>query len=444
MTSAVRLAGRLSPRHVAPAVMATAVVLFTVAGRHQWFTRDDWAFLLTRRAMREQLGVTDWLLTAQDGHWMTPPLLVYWAVEAMFGIGSYAPFLVVNLALHVAAVTGIAVLCRRCGVRDWTTLLVCSLLLVFGSGWENLLFAVQVTYNLSLVAFVAHLLLVDHDGPIGRRDVLGAVVGIVGVSSSAFGPFFGAAIFVVLVWRRRRRAALVAAIPQGVLYLWWLVTWGSDPAGARGDASVVGAAKFARLALTATLNGMTGQVIFAGAALFGIVAVVFATPLSTRQRSLVTVLAVTPLPVLLAIGWQRATFGLDSAASPRYQYMTAMVLAVPFALAIDQLRRVHPRGVQVGALLVAIAAVSNARLLVDAGNGWADRSSRARDVFELVAGAPEAATADGGLVLVAFDPDVTVGWLPYLARHGAIDPRPPSTVDERALVTRVLLGTPEP
>ena len=110
---------------------------------------------------------------------------------------------------------------------------------------------------------------------------------------------------------------------------------------------------------------MTGQILFAGAALFGIAVVVFLTPLSVRARSMVTVLAVLPVPVLLAIGWQRAVFGLDSAASPRYQYMTAMVLAVPFALAIDQLRRLDRRALVVGWAVVGLALLSNVRLLVE-------------------------------------------------------------------------------
>jgi len=435
---------RITPRHVSVAVLAVAMVILGFVGRRQWFIRDDWAFVLTRRAMRDQLGVGDWLFAAQDGHWMTPPLLVYWVIEQAFGIDSYWPFLIVNMALHVAAVLLVRELCRRVGVSEWTTLLVCTLMLLFGSGWENVVFAVQVTYNLSLVAFFAHLVLVDHEGPVGRRDAAGAAVGIVGVSSSAFGPFFAAGVFAMLCWRRRWRAAAVAVVPQAVLYSWWLFTWGSDPAGNEGEATVSGALKFARLALTATFNGMTGQILFAGAALFGIAVVVFVTPLSLRARSMVTVLATLPVPVLLAIGWQRAVFGLDAAASPRYQYMTAMVLAVPFALAIDQLRRLDRRALAVGWAVVGIAVLSNVRLLVIASDDWADRSADARRAFELVAGAPATAAADPTLVIVAFDPDVNVGWLRTLVDEGAITPRAPTTPEELELVRSVLAGTPRP
>ncbi len=444
MTDVASLVRRVTPRQVSVAVLAVAIGTFAVVGRQQWFIRDDWAFVLTRRALRERFGVGEWLFTAQDGHWMTPPLLVYWAIEQVFGLGSYWPFLVANMALHVAAVVLVRELCRRTGVSEWTTVMVCSLLLLFGSGWENIVFAVQVTYNLSLVAFLAHLVLVDHDGPVGRRDVAGAAVGIVGVASSAFGPFFAVGVFAVLCWRRRWRAAVVAAAPQAIVYSWWLFTWGNDPTGDDGSPSLPGALRFARLAVTATLNGMTGQILFAGAAFFGIVVVVFVTPLPERVRSMATVLAVLPVPVLLAIGWQRAVLGLDAAASARYQYMTAMVIGVPFALAIDQLRRLDRRAIVVGWALIGVSVVSNVRLLVTSSDVWADRSAGSRRTFELVAGSAETAAADGTLVMESFDPDVTIEWLPFLVDEGMIEPRTPVTPDEIELVRSILAGTPRP
>ncbi len=444
MTGLRRLADQITPRRGAAAVLAAALVLFWRVGHRQWFIRDDWAFLLTRRAIREDVGIDAWLFTAQDGHWMTPPLAAYWLIERVVGIDSYWPYLLLNMSLHVAAVACVVALCRRYGVQPWTTVLVGALLLVFGSGWENVVFAVQITYNLSLVAFFAHLLLVDHDGPVGRRDAAGSAVAMVGVSSSAFGPFFVAAVFAVLAWRRRWRAALVAAVPSGVVYTWWLLTWGDDRAGEAGEASLTGALKFARLALTATLNGMTGQVLFAGAALFGIVVVVLVRPMPRDTRALVAVLAVSPVPVMLAIGWQRAVFGLESAASSRYLYMSAVLLALPFAMALDELRSVHRYALPVGRVIVLLAVVSNARLLVASSDDWADRSARARDVFELVAGSPATADAPGATVMVAFDPDVTVAWLPRLVEGGAIVPRTPSSVEDVEMVERVLAGTPEP
>ena len=148
---------------------------------------------------------------------MTPPILIYRGVQNLFGIDSYWPFLVPTMLVHVATVLLVRVLCRRCGVSAWTTTLMCAALLVFGSGWENIVFGIQITYNLSLCAFLAVLVLVDHDGAPDRRDVLAAVVGLIGVMSSGFGPFFvvGAAVFVV-VRRRPWRTLLLVVGPQAL------------------------------------------------------------------------------------------------------------------------------------------------------------------------------------------------------------------------------------
>ena len=51
-------------------LIGSLVVLYLV-GRHQWFIRDDWAFVFTREKVHQASGLDDMLFMAQDGHWMT-------------------------------------------------------------------------------------------------------------------------------------------------------------------------------------------------------------------------------------------------------------------------------------------------------------------------------------------------------------------------------------
>jgi len=421
--------------------LVASVVVMAVLGNDQWFIRDDWAFVITRNLIHDQAGWQQWLFTSQDGHWMTAPILVYRAIQLAFGLGSYWPFLLPTMLLHVSIVVMLRALCLRVGVSMWTTTIVCSLLLLFGNGWENVLFGIQITYNLSLAMFLAHLLLVDHDGPADRRDVVGAVAGCIGLMSSAFGPFFAAGTFAVLAQRRRWRAAAIAVVPQAVIYTWWLFSWGDDPAGEQGQTSIGGALRFARLTFTATLTSMTGQVIFAGAALLGIVAIACWRRPSRWDHAMLVTLAVLPVPVFLAIGWQRSVFGIDSAAASRYQYMAAMLLAVPFALAVDQLRRYSGWALLVGRTLLVISVLTNTRYFRTSSDDWAARSTDARITYELIAGSPLRNEVDPSIAPVPFDPDVTVGRLPILVDEGAITPRTPATPDEIARV-RAALGLP--
>ena len=84
------------------ALVASLLVLYIV-GRNQWFIRDDWAFIFTRERVHQTSGLAAMLFTAQDGHWMTGPILIFRGIHAIFGTGSYWPYLLPTMALHVAA-----------------------------------------------------------------------------------------------------------------------------------------------------------------------------------------------------------------------------------------------------------------------------------------------------------------------------------------------------
>lgn len=438
-----RLLDDQSARWAFRLALVVSIPVYFVAGRRQWFIRDDWAFVLTRDWIRRQFGWDDWLFIAQDGHWMTPPLIAYRLIESVFGLGSYWPFLLPTIALHVGAVLLVRVLCRRVGVSEWTTTLLCTVLLWFGGGWENIVFAVQITYNLSLVAFLAQLLLVDHDGPPDRRDALGAAIGVIGVMSSGFGPFFIVGVGLLLVLRKRWLAAVIAVVPQGLAYAWWAITWGADVASETITGPRTLAPAFAVRGVVSTFERLVGIPSLAGVAILGSIAVVLVTKLDPRNRTLLVTLWVVPTFMFLGIGVQRIGFGLDTAASSRYVHMAAMFLVPLLGLAVDQLSRWSTPVMRGAQVLLVVSIVLNAAWLHTESGAWARRAAEARRTFELLAGSPLTSTVDPSIVPVAFDPDVTIGQIPVLVERGAIEARPPSTPEEEALVRRAL-GLPPP
>ncbi|MET0908864.1 MAG: hypothetical protein ABWZ99_05290, partial [Ilumatobacteraceae bacterium] len=96
-------------------------VVFLVVGRHQWFIRDDWAFLLTRDRIGAGLGIDDMLLLPQDGHLMVWPILIYRGLHAVFGLGSYWPYLIVLWLTHLGIVLLVRQVCGRFAVSAWMT-----------------------------------------------------------------------------------------------------------------------------------------------------------------------------------------------------------------------------------------------------------------------------------------------------------------------------------
>jgi hypothetical protein len=407
-------------------MVAMTIPVFYVIGRHQWFTRDDWALLLTRETIRRNNGWEAWLFVAQDGHWLAIPTLIFHVLLEIFGMGSYWPFLLMAMASHVGAVFLARTVCHRIEVSAWTTTIVCSMLLFFGSGFDNIVFAIQVCYNLSLVFFLAQLLLVDHDGPLDRRDYLGAVFGVLGMMTSGFGPIFMTGIAALLILRRNWRSLAVAVVPQALVFLWWLLRWASDNAADKrpGDKAQVPA--FVVRGVTATFEAMVAFASLAGLAILATLGFALWRGIAWSTRRLMLSLALTVVVIFSAIGWERVGFGVGFAASSRYVHVAAIVIAPAFALTVDQLGRVAGEARWAGrVILLAAVALNLGALRADSAH-WAIASRAEKRLFELVAGSDLVATVDPATVLSPRSPDVNVSDLPVLVDNDAITPRPPA------------------
>ena len=418
------------------------VVLVYVVGRRQWFTQDDWAMLIGRTVQHANEGTAAWLFTAQDGHWLTVPVLLFRTLQLTFGLGSYWPFLLPTLAAHLGCVLLVRCLCRRLGVSAWTTTLICALLLLFGSGWQNIMFAIQISYTISLLAFLGQLVLVDHDGPVERRDLAGSALAVVGLISSGFGPVYVFGVALLLVLRRRWRALLVAAVPSGLLYSWWFLAWETDSAGSiKGSPREV--FSFTRTGVLETLRGLMGLSVLAGVGLVAIVAMCAARGVSWRHRSALVVLTVVPVMLYAGIGVERAHgFGFASAAEPRYIYMAAMPLAVVLAVALDQVRRYSGWALWVVRLVLLLAITKNVVWMSSHSLPWSRTVAGERHVLELLAGSELTKTADQNRQPLPLSPDVRVSWIPELVREHAVEPLVPQSDTEIALVRKVLGLTP--
>jgi hypothetical protein len=420
------------------AIGASLVVLYIV-GRHQWFIRDDWAFVFTRERVHQASGLDDMLFSAQDGHWMTAPVVIYRVVHALFGVGSYWPYLIPTMACHLAIAVMIRVLSLRVGVSAWTATILAAMFAVFGSGWENIVFAIQIVYNLSLLGFLVHLYLIDHDGPPDRRDLLGVLAGLVAVSSSGFGPFiiFGTLIFMVM--RRRWKAAAIATVPTTLATAWWWLFWGSDPAGDALHSSLGNVPAYVDRGLIAVFQALTTPDSMVGIAMLATLAVTLWRQRDARSHDLLLALGVTGVAIYIGLGVQRGGFGIETAANSRYVYVVAALMIPAFGIAVDLLGRLAPAALRAGQALLIAAIGMNIGALRTNGNEWASRSAKERHVLELIAVSPTRATVPQDLApLPDFSPDVQIRDIAELVADGAIHPRPAATPDEEALVVKAL------
>ena len=410
------------------------IAVLVWAGRDQWFIRDDWAFLFSRDRFREVGGLDTMLLEPQDGHWMTWPILTFHAIRALFGIGSYLPYLIVLWITHVGVVLLTRAWMRRLGVSTWTTTLITAVLFLFGAGWENLLFAVQIVYNFSLLAFLAHTLLVDHAGPVDRRDWAGAGIALIGVSSSGFGPFFAFGVGLLLVLRRRWTAAAVAVVPQALAWSWWWLTWGADPAGDAGDAGARFVASFVRHGVWSTFGSLMGTGVLGWSAFLLCVAMIVWPATGAARRLPMIAFLATALVMFAGIGLRREVFGSVAAGWPRYQYMAAMIVAPVLAVGLDQAPRFASWARWVPRLILVVAVARNAVWLGNGSDYWSSVAENDRRIFSLVAGSPDRSTLPPDGYMSEISPDVQIRDLPDLVDAGAITPLDPATSEDQALL----------
>ena len=414
-----------------------SLVVYYIVGRHQWFVRDDWDYVLGRDDTLLHSGWRHWLLDPQAGHWLTVPVVLFHYTTSWFGLGSYWPFLIPTMAAHLAAVLLVRVLCVRAGVSAWTTTLVCSMLLVFGAGWENMIFAIQISFNLSLVAFLAQLVLADHEGDVDRRDYLASAVALIGVVSSGFGPIFMVGVFTYLASRRRWKAVLVIVVPQAIIYLWWFVFWEADTSSPRGDRWQI--PHFVVRGLTTTFDGLVSVPGLSGVAALGCILVVVTRRFDNRTHSIFLALGVTALTMFTAIGFERVGFGSAFATSSRYAHMGALVTAPILAMAVDQSFRISRHTRHAGLLIVGASGLLNLSTLYRTSLDWSQQTRVQRDTFNLVAGSDLVDNVPGDRIFFPESPAVRLSTLPTLARLGALQPRATITAEDTERV-RLALG----
>ncbi|HEX3088114.1 MAG TPA: hypothetical protein VHQ23_05625 [Ilumatobacteraceae bacterium] len=421
------------------AIVACSVIVLYIVGRNQWFIRDDWAFIFSRERLHQAKGLDDMLFVAQDGHWMTIPIIAFRLIKAVFGTGSYWPYLISAMACHLGIAVMIRKISLRVGVTPWTATILAGMFAVFGSGWENIVFAIQLTYNLSLLAFLVQLWLIDHDGPPNHRDAIGAVAGLVAVSSSGFGPFFIVGVLVFMVFRRRWMAAAIATVPAAVVSAWWWLVWGRDPAGDSLNSPLTRVPAYVNRGLDAVFQSMTTTESLVGISLLATLTVVLWRRRDPRAHDLLLTLAVTAVLMYIGLGIQRGGFGVDFAATSRYVYMGAALLMPAFGVAVDQLARIATPALWAGRLVLIGATAMNLSALHSNGNDWANKAIAERNILELVAASPLTPAADPMIApLFPESPDVRLIDLPELVADGAIHPRPASTPEEQALVATAL------
>jgi hypothetical protein len=380
MTSHHRRPDRFDAVVAIAAGLAVAVLVWLGLGLT--FFADEWAIIADRAVTAEDL------LRPFNEHWLAVTIVVYRAMLGLVGMGTYVPYLTLLAVLHVVVALLVYALVRR-RTLHWVAVGITLIVLLFGSGFENLFWGVQIGFVGATALGLGALLLLDDlpalPGP-GRAATATALM-IVAVMTSGYGLFMLGLVGLDVVLDPRRRKWVVPLLIPVALYGAWYLTLGRSGIATYGNPftpeTLVALPRF-------ILDGMAtafGAAVGGGALLGRVLIVAMAVWMgylaahrrSIPRRAIACLLAIAAEYTI--VGIVRAQLEVDASLYTRYAYLSGILALIAIASllgrpAIPVARR--PMAVAIGVAIVAFSLAWNVALLFAGRQLYADRADLTR------------------------------------------------------------------
>ena len=294
------------------------------------FYFDEWDFILAAPAWTPTS-----LLEPHNEH----PTMLLRAVYALLlntvGLRSYLPYMTVLLALHGASVVLLFELVRR-RAGELIGMAAAALLLVLGAGWENLLWAFQISFVGAVACGLGMMLALESRRTHGRL-VVAMVLLAASMMFSGIGLFFGFACAVQLLATPGRRRDAVALVPIAIALGAWYLAFGrhgSAPSVAPSGGNLVSLPLYVAWGIGSAIAGLAGLSGPIGLVLALVAAAVMA--LHWRRQHTVDPFALGVIAALISFyvvtGLNRAQLGYGQSGAGRYVYEGAVLWLVLLVL----------------------------------------------------------------------------------------------------------------
>jgi hypothetical protein len=331
-------------------LLADALLLLYM-GRGLSFFYDDWDY-----AIHDYGGGIHSLLEPHNGHLSVVPIAIYKVLFHVVGLNHYAVFRLVVLALHLTCGVLVFVLAAR-RVDRVAALLAAALILFLGAAWEDLLWAFQMSYLLSVAAGLACWVLLERRED-RRSEILVMLCLIVALGSSSLGIAVIVGIAVEMAWRKRWRSAWVVVVPV-LLYAIWYLGYGESELTKNG---LINAPGFVEDLAAAAFGGLLGRALEWGRplALLGSLVVLrrLARPLPVTARFVGLLATGLALWIITAA----ARSDISQPETSRYIYLGAIVIVLTGVELLAEVT-ITPRATALATLLVACFAVTGLTVL---------------------------------------------------------------------------------
>lgn len=313
---------RLAEKYLKPTWLFAGAVVLSIpfllyVHRDIGVWADEWTFLINHYGFSP-----DALFTHQNGQAMIGISVILTLVEWISSPGAIWPLAVLSVISQVLVAWAAFAYMRRTA-NDWFALFAAVLILLFGMGWETIIWSFNMGWVLGTAAGIAALILFETREDT-RSTVLASLLLVCGLACGGIAAPFAIAIGLYVVWPDTRwRAVKVLAAPA-VLYALWMFTYGSDFHHSR---DFLGApAAFYTLA-SYGFGGLFGIGQDFGRPIFvvAVVGVLVAFARSTTIDRRVLAALLLPVSLWLIIGIERSN-GIADFASSRYMYSSAIMI----------------------------------------------------------------------------------------------------------------------
>ncbi|CAB4988688.1 MAG: hypothetical protein F2861_08255 [Actinobacteria bacterium] len=334
-------AKKITPKRVHWLSLVLAALILAWTARNQWFYLDEWSFLVDRsiRPTGDALNI----FAGHNGHWSTFTVLGYRLLFKLFGVRTYAPYLVVLFAFHLTLCHFLWRLLLRVGTQAWTAVAAIAIFAVLGAGAENLLWAFQWQLFGPLLFGVGALLLIRTTGRTQRNDVIAAGLLVLAVATSGTAITATAVVAIALFLRRRFHALVFVIGPAALAYsAWFLLVGRNEPSNSYAETLSTNVQNIPAY----VWRGLTDAVdLSTGLAGIGAIVIIGITIFAVRQAQprqepwpLVLASAAGGVLFLVLVAIARSDFGIFAVAwSSRYIYIVVALLLPLATLAFDHI-----------------------------------------------------------------------------------------------------------
>ena len=342
----------------------TAFLTLLWLGRGLTFFADEWA------VMADRTIVIDSFIQPFNEHWLGVTIVIYRLMLQTFGLGTYMPYLALLAALHVIVVLEVYLVARRSTAAPLAAL-AAVVIAFFGSGFENLFWAMQIGFLIAIALGLGALILL-RGSPSTSRVMVATGLLTVGMMTSGFGIFMLVLVGLdLLLEPTRRRLALALLVPGLVYVAWYLAIGRSGLATARDPFTIAAILSVPKFVLEGAGTAF-GSVIGVGPTVGIPAAVVLAVGLIAHNvrgghvphRALAAFGAIVFMYALLAL--IRAQLFDGAAEYSRYAYLSGIFGMLGLvALVGRRTMPAEPRRRTLG-----MAAIVGAFTLALIWNGW--------------------------------------------------------------------------